>query len=98
MNDLPSSLPARVRIMQIIAGALIFGVLSFLGIVLFLVQQQPPRPPELPILSLVGVALLVSNIAAALFLPPLLVQGGLRRLAAGARTPGMEGDTAGLLI
>jgi hypothetical protein len=99
MTELSSSLPARVRIMQIIAGALLLGVLSFLAVVLFIRSQQANAPPDIPIISLVGVAVLVSNIATALFVPPLVLQGGLRRLA-GSRKPsrGGEADTSGLLV
>lgn len=93
MSELDENLQARLRIMQMIAGAMIAGVAIFLGIVLFMVHVQKKdeglaRPGGLPVISWVAVALLAVNAPLAFFLPSSRIQSALRRLAASAGRPG----------
>ena len=81
--------PGRLPTMQIIATALLFGVLTFLGIVLYIVHLQhdghgvaPPR--DLPILSIMAVAMLVINGVLAFLIPGSLLRSGLAKIAATA--------------
>ena len=82
---------AQLRVMQIIAGALIAGVVIFLAIVLFLVEQrggQPQAGPNgnaLPVITLVSVVFLLSVGAAALAVPRGILNGAVSRLAKAPR-------------
>jgi hypothetical protein len=80
--------PLRLRVMQIIAGALLMGVLVFLGIVLFMVLVQnrgqgmaPPGP--LPLVSLVALAMLAFSVPLAFVLTRNLTHVALRQIVAG---------------
>src|SRR5687768_14551423 len=83
--------PQRIRVMQIIAGALIAGLVAFSGVVLFLVHSRPPAnqapPPDLPLFSLVALAMLVMETPLAILLPYMQTQAALRRLATGTWSP-----------
>src|ERR1051325_1414509 len=92
MNDTDDILPAgRMPTMQIIAGALIMGVVSFLGVALFLVHQQrqgqgmvPPR--DLAILSLMAVVMAVTNIPLSFIVPSLVARAAVARIGADSGT------------
>ena len=82
-SDDDSRIVQVVRIMQIIAVALLFGMLSFLGIVLFLRFSGNPAPaPSLPIVSLVSLAMLLTTTPVAFVLPGVLTRNGVRQIAA----------------
>jgi hypothetical protein len=90
-------LAKRLRILQIIALAMIQGVVIFLGIVLYLVhgRGQGPPPERTPIVSIVAVVFLIVNGGLALVVPKLLVRVSLRRIAAGSwAQPGNAEDYA----
>lgn len=72
----------RLRVMQLIAAALIGGVLFFLGIVLFQRGAQPPAG-GVGVISLVAVFLLATNAPLAQVLPGILTRSALQRIAAG---------------
>ncbi len=84
LDDIPRP---QLLTMQIIAAALMIGVVVFLGIVLFLVyvqqggQGQMP-PGDLPIVSLVAIAMFAINTPLALFLPNQLAKRALKQIAA----------------
>jgi len=92
----------RLRVMQLIAAALILGVLFFLGIVLFQRGAEPPAG-GVGIISLVAVLLLATNAPLAQVLPAILTRSALRRIASGTwqAPPGAAGghdsDAAKLL-
>lgn len=72
MNDRPINLDQAVRVMQIIAAALVMGVLVFAGIVLALGSlNQPPRGN---LVSLIG-----AGLAILCFVLHLLVPGAAAR-------------------
>jgi hypothetical protein len=80
--------PERLRVMQIVAGALVAGVLIFLAVVLFLVHVQRNgqgmgRPQELPIITLVALVMLASNAPLSFVLPRAQARMALRQIAAG---------------
>ena len=66
INPYEGLTPQSLRVMQLIGVSLLTGVVVFFGIVLYLVQVQrngqgfiplPQRNPDLPLLSLVAVAM-----------------------------------------
>lgn len=100
MNDSDDIwLAKRIRVLQIIAGALVMGLVTFLGIVLFMVQVQNKgvglaRPGGLPLISLIAVAYSALAVLLAIVIPRVLVQSGLRRIAAGAWKPPQDANAA----
>jgi hypothetical protein len=96
MNDLQDNLVPieRLRVMQIIALALLLGVISFLGVALFLVMNRNPaqagqRPP---ILSYVAGGMLIMNACMAVMVPYFMTRAGLARLAAMPSTGNVTQD------
>jgi hypothetical protein len=85
--------PASLRVMQLIAVALILGAIAFLAIVLYLVlvQKQAPgaTPPQnLPLISLIAAGFLVVAAVLSFVVPAAVARSTLRRIAAGTWTPG----------
>jgi hypothetical protein len=92
--DVDESLtPQRLLPMRIIAGAMLLGVLVFLGIALYMVLGQRDGralapPGEVPILSLVAVAMLATSAPLAFLLPAKLTRSALGQILGGTwRTP-----------
>lgn len=97
MNSSPDSLaiepdqvvtPGRVRTMQIIAGALLIGVVGFLGFVLYYVHvankgKPMTAPPNLPIVSLVAVAMFCTNAPLSFVVPSIQIRSALRQILQG---------------
>jgi hypothetical protein len=89
-EDVEALVGPRVRVLQIIAAALILGVLIFLVVAVVIVQQrggglgQQADPPFVSYVALgfFAVALLVCT-----FVPALAVGGQVRRVAAGTWQP-----------
>ncbi len=87
----------RLRVLQIITGALITGVMAFLAVVLLVQQQgQAPVPgPQTPLISLMAAGGFVGIFGVWLVLPPTLVRQGLVPIA---RHPSQSAaETVGLL-
>jgi hypothetical protein len=81
-------LAPRVRVMQIIAFALVTGVLVFLGIACFQVFVQRQGQPQgqadaLPILSLLAVAMLAGGAAVSFVVPKVMTRAAMQKIAAG---------------
>jgi hypothetical protein len=87
MNTQEPSFRRYLRTMQIIAVALIAGVVIFAGLALFLVWQRGALGQvnagagELPPLTLVSVVFLIAAGTAGLFVPRLILKGAAARLA-----------------
>jgi membrane protein YdbS with pleckstrin-like domain len=83
--------PQRLRVMQIIAMALILGVSSFLGIVLYLVSQnngQGMAPNALvPLMSLLAGLFLVIAAVLASIIAAAQTRSMLRQIASGSWRP-----------
>jgi hypothetical protein len=88
MPDLERLAP-RIRVLQIIAFALLFGLLVFTGIVLFLrLSGQPIRPvAETPLVTFLAIGMLVMNLPLSVLVPQLNLQAALKGIAAGTWTP-----------
>jgi hypothetical protein len=82
----------RLRVMQIIAAALLIGVTTFLVIVLYLVHVQNQGhgnapPGNLPIISLMGAGFLVVLAVLSFVIPAMIVRSNLAAIAAGTWKP-----------
>ncbi len=79
----------RVRVMQIVVGALILGVLFFLGLVLYLVhvEGQGEARAELPLVTMIAVVMFALCALMAFVLPASITRSALRRLADGTWQP-----------
>ena len=78
--------PGRLRVMQIIAFALVLGVLTFISIAIYVVQitdggQGIGQPGGPPILSLLALGMLALLAIVSLVLPNALLRQGMRRIA-----------------
>jgi hypothetical protein len=107
MTD-PDDLLPRLRVMQIIAFALLLSLAILGGIVIYLVQVQNngqgmQAPPDLPILSLVAVAVLVVDAFVSVIVPGMIIRNAVRQIAAGnwklpgSPAAGLDTDAAKLL-
>lgn len=79
-SDFAAALAPRVRIMQIIAFALICGVMGFFGIATWMQATNPPPPPPQPILTYVGFAAAAIMLVAHLIVPEIVASVGLKRI------------------
>jgi hypothetical protein len=80
--------PRRVRVLQIVAGTLLLGVVGFLAVALFIVLVQGGgqglAPPQgLPLLSLVAVVMLAAEAPLAFIVPGMMTRSALRQIVAG---------------
>jgi hypothetical protein len=86
MNLPEPQLATRVRVMQIIALALLFGVLTLCGVSLAVVQVNGPLapPPEgAPrVITMVAMALFAIDVPLSFFVPAALLRGAIQRIAA----------------
>jgi hypothetical protein len=81
-----------VRTMQIIAGAMMLGVVFCLGTLSLVVVQAKGQgmmqpPPDFPMVTAIAVVLLVSNVPLSFGLPVAVTRQALRRIAAGTWQP-----------
>jgi hypothetical protein len=75
------SLQGRVRVTQIITGALVFGAVGTL-LILFAVRHQNPVPPnDPPLVSYIALGYTAVMAIVALVVPNLIAAAGRRRLA-----------------
>jgi hypothetical protein len=79
----------RLLGIRVMAGALIAGVLVFLGVVVYLVhgeqQGQGAQPAAgLPVITLIAGLVFLTNLPLAILLPVLITRSAVRRIAAGA--------------
>ena len=91
-----------VRTMQIIAFALITGVVVFLGIACFQVFIQRDGQPirqgnELPMLSLMALAMLIGMGTASILVPFAMTRSALQRFGAAPRPKDQESEVITLL-
>jgi hypothetical protein len=85
-----ASLPAQVRVMQIIVGALLMGVLLFAGIATFVTffspvvgpnnEAVPVVVPGPPMIAYFAAAMAVISILARLVVPGIIVRGSVKTL------------------
>jgi hypothetical protein len=95
--DLPDAqFAVRVRTIQIIAAALLFGVLMLAAVSIAVVQTSGPMghrdADALPIVSLVALVMLATNLPLSLILPNVLMRNAVQRVAAGSWSvpPGVD--------
>jgi hypothetical protein len=88
MSTEPDDIPAgQLRTMQIIAAAMMNGIVLPLALFVFLVtvKQQKPiltDPADLQMVSMVALLLLATNAPLSLLLPSIMTRNALRQIAA----------------
>src|SRR5438093_923467 len=80
-NSNQTTLKTALRTMQIITLALIVGVLSFFGVAIVVVWNQPGVRGGDPVISYVALAMFVTNTPLALVVPQAVTQAGLKKIA-----------------
>lgn len=89
MSTQEPSVERQLRVMQLIAAALIAGVAAFTVLVVFLVAQRGGQANAgegaLPVVTLVSVVFLLSAGSAGLFLPRVVLKNAVARLARSPR-------------
>jgi hypothetical protein len=81
--DFPESLLPRLRTAQILATALILGLVAFVVIILFLRTANPKPPPPLPIITYVAVFFVAICLMASVFVPNLILANFRKQIARG---------------
>ena len=88
-NPLERVPAGRLRVLQIVAGALIAGVLILVGVVLVLVQQGQARPqPGGLVITYMALALVALQVYLWAFVPGRVADRSGAAIAAGTWTPG----------
>ncbi len=89
-------LTIHLRVMRIIIGAMLMGVVSFLAIALFLASQRPLDPNRENLITLMALGGLAFAIIARFVAPRLVAANLIRQIAAGTWLPqrraGMEAE------
>jgi hypothetical protein len=99
-SSVPSQSP-RILVMQIIAGSLLTGCISFLVIVLFLVQNNQGKglgnpQGQIQLLSLLCAIMLLAILPVSFFLPAVILKTGLNRAASQPPDSGVYGPAGPL--
>ena len=76
-----------VRTLQIIVGALVFGVFFFMMIVLFVMKAKPEPLDMRAVLSLTAIGFFLVSVVARLIIPGLIAGAACKRIASGTWTP-----------
>src|ERR1043165_9741616 len=87
---------AALRVMRIVVSALMIGILSFLGIVIFLVQQREPNPNQQIIISYIAIGFFAIILVSWWVVPDLMMNNSIERIAAGTWTAGTDRDDQGV--
>ena len=92
MSDARTHIAQRVTTMQIIAGALIMGVVTFTAVAVVMVinnggQGTNPQPSGVPLVSIIAGLMLLINAPLSLFLPGGMALAAMRNIVAGRWHP-----------
>jgi hypothetical protein len=89
----PDDLTPRIRVMQIIAGAIALGALFFLGIVIALrLAGRAPQPPKTPMLTYVAIVFTVMVLLPFTIVPDRVIVSGRKQIARGDRQARAAGE------
>mgnify|MGYP001260938337 FL=1 len=91
-------LARAAQTMQMIVGALAGGVLSFLGVVLVLGQQQPGPPPDQPMLTYMSIVATFVAIVMAMIIPGVVIRNQRQAILAGKPKPPEAARELGPLV
>jgi hypothetical protein len=72
-----------VRTMQIIVGALFAGTVFAFIILAYVRSQNPPPPPDVPLVTYIGVAFAIPPLILSFVLPKLIIAGVRKKIALG---------------
>jgi hypothetical protein len=93
-----SPIRPRVRTMQSIALALLMGVITLLGVAVFVVRVQTQgrgmSPKDTPIVSLAALVMLLTDVPLSFVVPSAITRNALRQIAAGTWQPTPQAATA----
>ena len=79
-------LAARLRVMQILIGSLLTGVLGFMVLAVFLRASGDRPVPERPLVSYICLGLSALNVLSSLVIPNIMVAAARKRIAASVRS------------
>src|ERR1700733_9539074 len=88
----------QMRTLQFIAFALRSGVLFFLGMVIYMVQQQEPNPDQPIMLSYLAFGVFAISLVLWWVVPELAVKSAVTRIADGTWTPGKDKSGKDILL
>ena len=78
----------RVRMMQIIAGAMVTGIAVFAGVALFLAARaDQPAAVNMPVLSLMGITFILLAMPGSFLIPAVADQVAVKQIASGTFIP-----------
>jgi hypothetical protein len=104
MDPSDRSFALRIRMMQIICGALMFGVSIATVIFIVLVAQRngplvpQPQAGAMPVISMIAIAMLGLCLVLSFVIPAAILRSSVRQLAArGSSQTKVEEDESGLL-
>jgi len=90
---IPPSLAPRVKVMQIIAAAIMIGLAVFIVITNILGQDNPGPPPgRTPIVTYMGLVMLAITVTLAFVLPVMFERAAVRNIARQAGPAGAPDD------
>jgi hypothetical protein len=95
---LPEALFPRIKVMQIIAAALMMGLAVFIAIVAVQAQNLPPPPGRAPIVTYVALGVLAMMVGVSFVIPAAMSRGPLQAaLRQAAQRPAGEIQDASFL-
>jgi hypothetical protein len=86
-------LESHLRMIQIITGAMMMGIVTFMGIAIFLDQQRPPNVNQPVMLSTLAAAFFAIIFMAWWVIPDVVVNKQVEQIAAGTWTPGKSAES-----
>jgi hypothetical protein len=93
LTDQDAALSGCLRTGRILIGALALGVLTFLGLAVFVRQSNPAPVPDMPFLTYVALAVGALQAVLQGILPGLIGAGLRRQIAAGKWPPARPGQS-----
>src|SRR5229473_3439847 len=88
-----SNLTQRIRVMQIIAGAIALGALFFLVLVVVMrLAGKAPQPPKTPMLTYVAIVFTLMAVFPFAIVPDWVIASGRKQIARGERRAGAAGN------
>jgi hypothetical protein len=80
MPDSNQNLAARVRVLQIIVGAMAIGVATFLIIAVTVMNPKEPNKDLLPVLTFASLGMLLMGGVGSFILPRLMISGARKKM------------------
>jgi hypothetical protein len=84
----------QLRVMRIIVGALMMGLLAFLSVAVLIVQQRQPNPGQPILISYLAVGFFAILFVLWWVVPKWIITTLINQIATGNRTPGQATETS----